>query len=107
MGARLLRRSVEQPLVNSNDINARLDAVGELADNFMLREELGLQLKSVLDLERLTPRLVYGSANGRDLIAIKTSIEVIPQIRALMADVGCSELRMIRDDMGLSTIFAS
>ena len=99
MGARLLRRSVEQPLVNSNDINARLDAVGELADNFMLREELGLQLKSVLDLERLTPRLVYGNANGRDLIAIKTSIEVIPQIRALMADVGCSELRTIRDEM--------
>ena len=99
MGARLLRRSVEQPLVNSNDINARLDAVGELADNFMLREELGLQLKNVLDLERLTPRLVYGNANGRDLVAIKTSIAVIPQIRALLADVSCSELCTIRDEM--------
>ena len=92
MGARLLRRNVEQPLMNTYDINRRLDAVEELCGDFMLREECGVQLKNVLDLERLTTKLVYGSANGKDLVAICDTIAVIPELRTLLENAKSGEL---------------
>jgi DNA mismatch repair protein MutS len=92
MGARMLRRYVEQPLVNDYYINRRLDAVDELVGDFMLREECAAHLKGVLDLERLTTKIVYSTANGRDLLAIKNTISVIPVLRDLLSNAKCEEL---------------
>ncbi|MDD6266104.1 MAG: DNA mismatch repair protein MutS [Clostridia bacterium] len=85
MGARLLRKWVETPLVNVNAIEQRLCAVEELASDLMLRSELEIQLRSVLDLERLMSKLVYGSAVARDLRAIAATLEVVPKIRELLS----------------------
>ncbi len=106
MGARMLRKWVELPLVNLYDIERRLDAVNELYDEFMMREELGLALKGVLDLERLTTKLVYGSANAKDLVAIRSTIEVIPEIKEKLAAVRSSELSSLNEDLDpLSDIY--
>jgi len=98
-GARMLRKWVELPLINLYDIERRLDAVSELYDDFMMREEIGIQLKSVLDLERLVTKLVYGTANGKDLIAVKQTLEVIPEIKRLMEKVRSSELSSLKKEL--------
>lgn len=99
MGARFMRRSVELPLVNSFALNRRLDAVGELKDDMMLREECFVRLSNVRDIERLLTKLVYGNANARDLLAIGNSIAVIPELLTLLSDVKSDELREIRSDL--------
>ena len=73
MGGRLLRRWLNNPLINAKQINKRLDAVQELKDNIMLRGELTESLKKVYDIERLAGKISYGSANARDLISLKNS----------------------------------
>ena len=97
MGARLMRRSIELPLVNSYAINRRLDAVGELKDDFMMREECGSALRGVLDLERLLTKLVYGSANGRDLLSVANTCERIPTIKAQLDSAKSPELSEINE----------
>ncbi len=99
MGARMLRKWVELPLKDIAAIEKRLDAVDELYGDFMLREEIGLRLKSVLDLERLTTKLVYGSANGKDLAAIRQTLEVLPEIKSLLCGVKCAELKALNNDL--------
>ncbi len=85
MGARTLRRWVEQPLVNTGDINERLMAVAELKDRYMVRMELRELFKRVYDIERLISRIVLGSANCRDLTALKNSLCQIPFIKDILA----------------------
>ncbi len=85
-GARMLRKWVEHPLVNRHAIVRRQGAVEELFENFILREELSEVLSHVLDLERLTTRIVYGNANGRDLRAVANTAAVLPEIKRLLAD---------------------
>ncbi len=99
MGARLLRKWLELPLVNTHFISRRQDAVGELKDNYMLREEIGQHLKNVLDVERLMAKIVYGTANARDLRAVGTTLSVIPPILELMKDIRCDELKKLRDGL--------
>ena len=99
MGARLLRQWIELPLVNTHYITLRQEAVGELKDNYMLREEIGENLKNVLDIERLMSKIVYGTANAKDVKAVADTVAVIKPILALMADVECDELRRIRDTL--------
>ena len=84
MGARTLRRWLEMPLINIADINERLDAVAELKDKFMVRMELRELFKRVYDVERLIARIVLGSANCRDLIALKNSLVQIPYIEDIL-----------------------
>ena len=98
MGARFLRKCVEQPLVSQNRILKRQKAVAELVGDFMLREELGETLKSVLDLERLMTKVMYGSAGGKDLRAIWSTIAVIPHLKELLASAQSEQLAAIRDD---------
>ena len=88
MGARALRRWVEQPLINIGDINERLEAVEELKDKFMVRMELRESFKRVYDIERLASRIVLGNANCRDLIALKNSIGQIPYIKKMLDNCG-------------------
>lgn len=78
MGARLLRSYVEQPLIDAGEINLRLEAVEALGDQAMIRDEIREYLQPVYDLERLISRISYQSANPRDLIAFKTSLEMLP-----------------------------
>jgi len=95
MGARLLRKWVEQPLLNVKAILRRQSAVGELAGDYMLREELGEVLKKVLDLERLMARVIYGTAGARDLVAIANTMQNLPELRSLLENVQCDELKAI------------
>ena len=80
MGTRLLRKWLEYPLMNISIINKRLDAVGELKDNFLLRQQLQESCKNIYDFERLLTRIEVGSANARDLVALRTSFQALPAI---------------------------
>lgn len=86
MGARMLRSDVEQPLTNADLITNRLDAVDELLHNMMAREELREYLNPIYDLERLNTRIVYQTANPRDLLAFKNSVAMLPAIKTVLAD---------------------
>ena len=86
MGARLLRAYLEQPLIDKKQIEARLDAVEELKGNMIGREELREYLNPIYDLERLISRVVYQTANPRDLIAFRSSLEMLPAIKTLLQD---------------------
>ena len=87
MGGRTLRKWIEQPLINVYDIKDRLKSVNELKENFMIRMEIRELLKRVYDIERLMGKVILGSANCRDLIAIKNSIAQIPYIKELLKDL--------------------
>ena len=76
MGARTLRSYVEQPLIDQEEIEKRLDAVEELNAQPMLRDEIREYLNPIYDLERLISRISYKSANPRDMIAFSTSLEM-------------------------------
>lgn len=104
MGARTLRRWLEQPLMDMNDISIRLDAVGELKEKFMMRMDLFELLKNVYDMERLTSKLIMGSVNGRDLIALKTSIDQLPHIVDILGPADCDALRLIKDEIDCLTV---
>ena len=84
-GARMLRSWVEHPLLNTSAIVARQGAVEELCGDFMLRQELAEALSHVLDLERLVTRIVYGTANGKDLRAVSNTAAVLPEVRDLLS----------------------
>ena len=94
-GARMLRKWIEHPLLNTSYIERRLGAVNELFSDFMLREEMGALLSGMLDLERLVTKIVYGSANGRDLRAVASTVSVLPELRGLLEKCSSSELSKI------------
>jgi len=85
MGARLLRKWIEQPLVNTDDIKHRLDAVEEMKDKFMVRMESREILRKVYDIERLLGRVVLGNVNCRDLIALKNSLAQLPYLKNVLS----------------------
>ena len=87
MGARLLRGWVEQPLIDPDQIARRLSAVETLCGQSMLRDELREYLQPVYDLERLISRIVYQSANPRDLVAFRLSLEMLPHIQAVLGQI--------------------
>lgn len=104
MGARLLKNWLEQPLIDAPEINKRLDCVGELKKDQLCREEIKACLDSIYDIERLLSKIVYKSANAKDLIALKNSFESLPSIKVLMAQLNsaygsslCNELDPLTD----------
>ena len=99
MGARTLRKYVEQPLIEKAEIERRLDAVQELKEQTISREELREYMGPVYDLERLITRISYGTANPRDLTAFRTSLEMLPPIRLILQDMECSLLKEICEDL--------
>ena len=99
MGARMLRSFVEQPLINREEIEKRQDAIEELNQSVITREELREYLNPIYDLERLITRVTYMSANPRDLIAFKNSIEMLPPIQTLLQEFSGSQLQEIRSEM--------
>lgn len=99
MGARLLRKYVEQPLIEKDEITARLDAVEELRDNAITREELREYLNPIYDLERLISRISYQTANPRDMIAFKTSLAMLPHIKYIMKSLEAPLLRQLEEQI--------
>lgn len=99
MGARMLRNYIEQPLIEKNEITERFDAIEELNDHIITREELREYLNSIYDLERLITRVSYQTANPRDLIAFKNSIAMLPPIKTLLEDFFCPLMQNIREDL--------
>ena len=87
MGARLLKKNLLFPLQNPELINQRLETVGIFHQDATLRQNIRQLLDKVYDLERLNSRVVLGSGNGRDLIALKYSLQQIPQIKTLLATI--------------------
>ena len=107
MGARLMRNWIEQPLIEKKKITARQDAVEELYNDMITREEIREYLNAVYDLERLVTRISYRTANPRDLIAFKTSLGMIPPIKQLLSQAKCAELKEIDAHMDcLEDIYA-
>ena len=85
MGGRLLRRWLNDPLIDECHINRRLESVKELKEDIMLRGDIVDSLKKVYDIERLASKISYGSANGRDLISLKNSTAQLPGIKAVLS----------------------
>lgn len=99
MGRRLLRSSIEQPLLSVNAINRRLNAVTELTRNSILISELAAALDGVYDLERLMTRVVYGNPPVKDMIALGTTTARLPAIKELLGEVQCALLREIEQNI--------
>ena len=92
MGGRLLRRWISDPLIDVKEINNRLDAVEELKQSPILRDDVKESLKRVYDIERLAGKISYGTANARDLISLKNSIIELPNVKNILSKTKSSML---------------
>lgn len=99
MGARMLRSFLQQPLIEKDEIVRRLDAVQEFNLNAITREEIREYLGPVYDLERLVSRIAYMTASPRDMIALKTSLEMVPAIKRALSEFQAPLLVKIREDI--------
>ena len=99
MGARMLRSFLEQPLIDKEEIERRLDAIEELNQNAIIREEMREYLGPVYDLERLISRVAYKTANPRDLVAFRASLSMIPPIKTILAPMACELIAQLRDEL--------
>ena len=99
MGARTLRGYIEQPLVDPEKIEERLEAVEELCSQVITREELREYLSPIYDLERLIGRISYQTANPRDLIAFKTSLGMLPPIKLLLQELKSPLLKNVYEEL--------
>ena len=99
MGARLLRSYVEQPLIGKSEIEERYDAIGEFNGSVMSREELREYLHPIYDMERLITRISYQTANPRDLIAFRNSVQMLPAIRMVLSEFKSPALVKLLDEM--------
>ena len=107
MGGRLLRRWLNDPLLEVKDIQERLDAVKELKDNMMLRGEITDTLKKVYDIERLAGKMTYGNANARDMITLKNSLERLPEVKNVLAMCQSHKLKELYENLDeLKDVFA-
>lgn len=99
MGARKLREYIEQPLVDANAINMRYDSIEALNENMISREELREYLNTIYDLERLMTRISIKTANPRDLLAFKNSIQYLPDIAHLLSTINSTRFAQISEDL--------
>jgi len=103
MGARTLRKYIEQPLIDKEEIEERLDSIEEMNHNSVSRDEIREYLNAVYDLERLLSRVSYQTANPRDMIAFKSSLSILPHIKTLLADFDAKALVDINNDIDVLT----
>lgn len=99
MGARMLRTYIEQPLIHKSEIIKRQNAVEELNMNYISREEICEYLNPIYDLERLIGRISYKTANPRDMIAFKNSLEMLPHIKNLLKEFTSDMLKDLYEDL--------
>ena len=106
MGARLLRNYIEQPLIEKDEMEKRLDAIQELNQDSISRDEIREYLNPIYDLERLLSKVTYKTANPRDLIAFRNSLEMLPPIKTVLSAFEKEELVEIREQVdGLEDIY--
>ncbi len=98
-GARMLKMWIEHPLLSVSEILRRQNAVTELFESYMLREDIADLLDGVLDLERLVARVVFGSANARDLRAICSTLSVVPKVKEILVSCQGNELITLRNQL--------
>ena len=98
-GARMLKMWIEHPLLSVSEILRRQNAVTELFESYMLREDIADLMDGVLDLERLVARVVFGSANARDLRAICSTLSVVPKIKEILSPCQGNELITLRNQL--------
>ena len=99
MGGRMLRRWINDPLIDKTEINQRLDAVEELKDSIILRGDIIEALKKVYDVERLAGKIAYGNANGRDLISLKNSVKQLPDIKRILSTTRAGLLKNVYENI--------
>jgi len=106
MGARMLRSFIEQPLIDKHDMEKRLDAIEELNRDSVSRDEIREYLNPVYDLERLLSKVTYKTANPRDMIAFRNSLEMLPHIKTVLKSFSKEELSKIQEEIdGLEDIY--
>ena len=106
MGARLLRNYIEQPLIEKDEMEKRLDAIQELNQDSISRDEIREYLNPIYDLERLLSKVTYKTANPRDLIAFRNSLQMLPPIKTVLSAFEKEELTEIREQIdGLEDIY--
>lgn len=106
MGARMLRSFIEQPLINRGEMERRLDAIEEFNKDSVSRDEIREYLNPIYDLERLLSKVTYKTANPRDLIAFRNSLEMLPHIKKVLKGFSKEELSNIQEEIdGLEDIY--
>ena len=99
MGGRLLRRWLNDPLIDENEINKRLNSVEELKNNVMLRGDIIENLKKIYDIERLAGKMAYGNATPRDMITLKNSLLKLPETKNILQNVKTNYLKEIYENI--------
>ncbi len=99
MGSRKMKQWLKEPLNNKKDIDLRLNAVESLCDHVLFLNNVRASLKGIYDLERLSARIACGTANGRDLVALKSSIRAIPDIKAELSDTEDTLLKALNEQI--------
>lgn len=99
MGGRLLKKWIQEPLIDINEINKRLDSVESLINNIFIMDDIKELLKKVYDIERLMGKISYGNCNARDLISLKESISVVPELKKLLNKEEYPHLKKLVENM--------
>ncbi|WP_409227509.1 DNA mismatch repair protein MutS [Gudongella sp. SC589] len=99
MGGRLLRKWLEQPLLDKKQIESRLDMVEFLGNNPFLLEEIKDILKTIYDIERLISKISNGNPSGRDMLALSQSIQNIPQLKGILLETGLKQFNRLQEEM--------
>ena len=99
MGGRLLKSWIVQPLLQKEKIEERLDAVENLLTNIIMRKELRDNFKKIYDLERLMSKISYGTANARDLVALKNSLKVLPILKETLSSCQSTLLLKLKNNL--------
>ena len=99
MGGRLLRRWLNDPLIDVAEINKRLDSVKELKDDMILRGDITENLKKVYDIERLAGKMAYGNANARDMITLKNSLQKLPDLKQVLSNCKATMLKELYNNI--------
>ena len=97
MGSRMLKNYIENPLIDKKEINKRYDVVETLLEEFILKEDLKTLLYEVYDLERLSGRIAFGNANARDLLQLKSSLKVLPDIKNILNAIKFKDIETLND----------
>ncbi len=101
MGSRKIKGWIQRPLLDMESIERRLDSVQELIDEMYLRDDIRKKLNGMSDLERLISRVVYGSANPRDLLTIKNTLGRVKELKDLLTEVRCKKLQELKDSIDM------
>ncbi len=99
MGGRHLRRWINDPLIDIEEIHNRLGAVKELKEDLILKSDIGENLKKVYDIERLVGKIAYGSANARDMVSLKNSLGKLPEIKQILGTTKSTMLKNLYENL--------